>query len=285
MEYKSLAKTSAEKVCEAFNDAFSDYEVPIQMPYEKFVKVGKRRGANYEISMGAYDEDRLAGFVVNAGGLWQGKNTIYDCFTGVTSDYQRRGIATKLIEESFENSKKLGFENYLLEVIQTNIKAYELYKRKGFEISRCFDVYRAEVKDITFPENKKKFNIKKIENADWDLFETFWNIYPSWQNSTDSVKRIMENFEIFSAFDNERCIGYLVLESNTGDVPQLSIHKEYRRKGVASSLIKKASENRRDGYKLSFLNIDSDYKPFSEFMKKLNFKIIVKQYEMIRNLR
>ena len=117
MEYKMLADCSAEKICEAFNDAFSDYEVQIQMPFEKFVRMGQRRGANYEISMGAFDKDNIIGFVVNAGGIWQGSSTIYDCFTGVIKDYRKKGIANKLIQESFINSKKLGFQKYLLEVI------------------------------------------------------------------------------------------------------------------------------------------------------------------------
>lgn len=284
MDYKSLANNSAEKICKAFNDAFSDYEVPIQMPFEKFVRIGQRRGADYEISMGAFDEDNLTGFVVNAGGLWQGKNTIYDCFTGVIKDYRRMGIANKLIQESFKNSKRLGFEKYLLEVIQTNTKAYELYLSKGFEVVRNFDVYRAESVNILFHEKQNKFKIKKVEKPDWEIFKTYWEIYPSWQNSIDSVKRTLEDFEIFSAFDKEKCIGYLVLETNTGDVPQIAVHKDYRRKGIGTSLIKKSIENRREGFKLSVLNIDSSYKPFSEFMKSLNFTVVVKQYEMMKTL-
>lgn len=284
MEYRSLANSSAKKIWETFNDAFSDYEVSIQMPFEKFVRMGQRRGTDYEISMGAFDEGTLTGFVANAGGLWQGDNTIYDCFTGVIKNYRKKGIATKLIQESFINSKKLGFQKYLLEVIQTNTKAYELYLSKGFEVVRKFDVYRAEAPNISFREKQHKFVIRKGERLDWELFKTFWDIYPSWQNSIDSVIRVIEDFEIFSAFDNEKCIGYLILETSTGDVPQIAVHKDYRRKGIGSSLIKKAIENRRKGFKLSVLNIDSNYKSFSEFMTNLNFKVVVKQYEMIKNL-
>ncbi len=284
MKYKTLADYSAEKIWEAFNDAFSDYEVQIQMPFEKFVRMGQRRGANYEISMGAFDKDNIIGFVVNAGGIWQGSSTIYDCFTGVIKDYRKKGIANKLIQESFINSKKLGFQKYLLEVIQTNTKAYELYLSKGFEVVRNFDVFRAEAANISFSENQIKFETKKVDKPDWKLFKTFWDIYPSWQNSIDSVKRTIDDFEIFAAFDKEKCIGYIILETNTGDVPQLAIHKDYRRKGIGSSLIKKAIENKREGFKLSVLNIDSSYKPFFEFMTSLNFKVVVKQYEMIKNL-
>ena len=119
---------------------------------------------------------------------------------------------------------------------------------KGFEVVRNFDVFRAEVANISFSENQIKFETKKVDKPDWKLFKTFWDIYPSWQNSIDSVKRTIDDFEIFAAFDKEKCIGYLILETNTGDVPQLSIHKDYRRKGIGSSLIKKAIENRARGF-------------------------------------
>jgi len=285
MEYKPLSNSTTEKVWEAFNDAFSDYEVPIQMPLEKFISVGKRRGADYAISLGGYDKTRLAGFVANAGGSWRGKNTIYDCFTGVIKDYQRKGVATQMLEESFTNSKALGFENYLLEVIQTNTKAYELYLSKGFEVVRSFDVYRCEVKGLNSSGNKtEEFEIKKVDTVDWAQLKRFWDIYPSWQNSIDAVKRAREDFEIFAAYDKDNCIGYLVLESESGDVPQIGVHKDYRRNGIASALVKKATENRKEGYRLSFLNIDSTYQPYCDFLKQLGATLVVKQYEMIKSL-
>jgi ribosomal protein S18 acetylase RimI-like enzyme len=285
MEYKPLSNSTTEQIWEAFNDAFSDYEVPIQMPLEKFISVGKRRGADYAISLGGYDNSRLAGFVVNAGGDWQNKNTIYDCFTGVIKDFQRKGVATQMLEESFTNSKALGFENYLLEVIQTNTKAYELYLSKGFKVVRNFDVYRCEVNNLKIPENKTEaYEVKKIEKADWETFRTFWDIYPSWQNSIESIQRASDDFEIFAAYDDKECIGYLVLESSTGDIPQIAVHKIHRRQGIASLLIGKAAENRKESYRLSFLNIDSSYQPYGDFLKQLGATLVIKQYEMIKSL-
>ncbi|HPF17566.1 MAG TPA: GNAT family N-acetyltransferase, partial [Thermotogota bacterium] len=68
------------------------------------------------------------------------------------------------------------------------------------------------------------------------------------------------------------------------DIPQLAIEKDYRRKGIASALLKKVAENRKQGFKLSLLNINSDYIPFSCFMKKHEIPVIVKQYEMLCDL-
>ena len=285
MDFKPLNNSTLKEIWQAFNDAFSDYEVPIQMPYEKFRKMGKRRGLNLDISLGAYECKKLVGFVGNASGIWNGKKTIYDCFTGIINDYKGKGLGKTLLDKSIIRSKELGFEQYLLEVITTNEKAYKLYASKGFKIVRQFDVYSSPCEKIGFSTNDQwNLNIRTTKSPDWDKLKAFWDIEPSWQNSIESVVRAKDAFEIFVAYDNEKCLGYLILETETGDISQLAIDKFHRTKGIGSSLLKRATENRKEGFKLSLLNIDSDYKPFSCFMRNHEISLMVKQYEMIFEL-
>jgi len=285
MKFEPLNNSATKEIWQAFNDAFSNYEVPIQMPYEKFQKMGNRRGLNLDISLGAYEGKKLVGFVGNAEGNWNGKKTIYDCFTGIINDYKGKGLGKALLENSIIRSKELGFEQYLLEVITTNEKAYKLYASKGFKIVREFDVYSSKCENIRFSsDNLMDNDIKIIQTPDWNQFKGMWDILPSWQNSIDSVKRAKDTFEIVAAYLQSDCLGYLILDTETGDIPQLAIEKDYRRKGIASALLKKAAENRKQDFKLSLLNIDSDYKLFIYFMKKHEIPIITKQYEMLCEL-
>jgi len=285
MEYKPLNNSTLQEIWQAFNNAFSDYEVPIQMPFEKFQKMGKRRGLNLDISLGAYEGKKLVGFVGNAAGDWNGKKTIYDCFTGIINDYKGKGLGKTLLENSIIRSKELGFEQYLLEVITTNEKAYKLYASKGFKIVRNFDVYSSPCEKIRFSSaHLPDSDIKIIQTPDWKKFKRMWEFQPSWQNSKESVERAKDTFELFVIYRQNDCLGYLILDIETGDIPQLAIKKTHRRKDIASALLKKAAENRKKGFKLSLLNIDSDYKPFSCFMKKHKIPVIVKQYEMICEL-
>ena len=285
MKLKPLNNSAPKEIWQAFNDAFSNYEVPIQMPYEKFQRMGNRRGLNLDISLGAYEGKKLVGFVGNAAGDWNGKKTIYDCFTGIINNYKGKGLGKALLENSIIRSKELGFEQYLLEVITTNEKAYKLYASKGFKIVREFDVYSSKCENIRFSsDNLMDNDIKIIQTPDWNHFKEMWEFHPSWQNSVDSVNRAKDTFEIVAAYRQSDCLGYLILDTETGDIPQLAIEKDYRRKGIASALLKKVAENRKQGFKLSLLNIDSDYKPFSCFMKKHEIPVIVKQYEMLCDL-
>jgi len=285
MKLKPLNNSAPKEIWQAFNDAFSNYEVPIQMPYEKFQRMGNRRGLNLDISLGAYEGKKLVGFVGNAAGDWNGKKTIYDCFTGIINNYKGKGLGKALLENSIIRSKELGFEQYLLEVITTNEKAYKLYASKGFKIVREFDVYSSKCENIRFSsDNLMDNDIKIIQTPDWNHFKEMWEFHPSWQNSVDSVNRAKDTFEIVAAYRQSDCLGYLILDTETGDIPQLAIEKDYRRKGIASALLKKVAENRKQGFKLSLLNINSDYIPFSCFMKKHKIPVIVKQYEMLCDL-
>ena len=285
MKLKPLNNSAPKEIWQAFNDAFSNYEVPIQMPYEKFQRMGNRRGLNLDISLGAYEGKKLVGFVGNAAGDWNGKKTIYDCFTGIINNYKGKGLGKALLENSIIRSKELGFEQYLLEVITTNEKAYKLYASKGFKIVREFDVYSSKCENIRFSsDNLMDNDIKIIQTPDWNHFKEMWEFHPSWQNSVDSVNRAKDTFEIVAAYRQSDCLGYLILDTETGDIPQLAIEKDYRRKGIASALLKKVAENRKQGFKLSLLNINSDYIPFSCFLKKHKIPVIVKQYEMLCDL-
>ena len=38
-------------------------------------------------------------------------------------------------------------------------------------------------------------------------------------------------------FLDNNIIGYGVVDKNTGDIPQLAVHKDYRRNGIAGSIV------------------------------------------------
>ena len=134
MEIKSLSNSTEEEICQAFNEPFADYVIPMHLPFERFHSVAKRRGADFELSVGAYEGKKLVGFVINARDNWNRTETIYDCFTGIIPDYRAKGIGKQLLEKSFEKAKDRGIKAYLLEVITHNTNAYEMYLKKGFNI-------------------------------------------------------------------------------------------------------------------------------------------------------
>ena len=174
---------------------------------------------------------------------------------------------------------------YLLEVIKTNSSAIDLYKKAGFKVTREFDYYISTKNNLCLSTNKplEDIEIKEIQYIDWEMAKTFWSFPPSWQNSIESILRKREYFRILGAFKKEVLIGYGIIEKITGDIPQLAIIEEYRRKGLATMLIKNLSKL-SNSEKIKIINIDAAYIPFKELAKNINLKPGFGQYEMILDL-
>ena len=63
------------------------------------------------------------------------KNTeLYIGSIAVAEDYRGKGFGTQLLNAVNDFAKKNGFETIILDVVDTNPRAYELYKRFGFEV-------------------------------------------------------------------------------------------------------------------------------------------------------
>ena len=81
------------------------------------------------ICLGAYEGDRLVGYIVNSRYVdaWHVMNVAVD------PDFQRRGIASRLIERLFELTVDDDGRGYTLEVRVSNEEAIKLYEKLGFE--------------------------------------------------------------------------------------------------------------------------------------------------------
>ena len=278
---KPLSGIRVETIYDAFVNAFSDYVEPINLSFQQFKSMIERRGCCLDLSFGAFYKDKLVGFTINGTGDWNGYMTAYDTGTGILRDFRKKGLATKLFNTTVPILRKNSISQYLLEVIRTNTSAYELYRKAGFEVTREFDYFQSPRDNIIIKKNRvnKNFSLKEIKLPDWALFKTFWDVMPSWQNSIDSINRKSENFKFLGVFDNERVAGYAVIETKTGDIPQLSIDKTYRRKGLATTLIYNLlpySENNE----IKVINTPKAFYPFKKFASSINLTAGFGQYEM-----
>jgi ribosomal-protein-alanine N-acetyltransferase len=81
------------------------------------------------ICLGAFEGEQLVGYVINSRYVdaWHVMNVAVD------PDYQRRGIATTLLQRLFELTADDERRGYTLEVRVSNAGAIELYERLGFE--------------------------------------------------------------------------------------------------------------------------------------------------------
>ena len=85
-------------------------------------------GKRSSICLGAFEGERLTGYVVNARYVdaWHVMNVAVD------PEHRGRGVATMLLERLFDLTADDARRGYTLEVRVTNAKAIDLYERLGF---------------------------------------------------------------------------------------------------------------------------------------------------------
>ena len=97
MEYHTLKNTASSCIHKTFMAAFSDYQVSVAMPLEAFERMLKRNGFTPDVSVGAFSDGVLVGFVLNGVRECNGVKTIYDLGTGVIPAFRRTGITDRLL--------------------------------------------------------------------------------------------------------------------------------------------------------------------------------------------
>src|SRR5436305_3252672 len=142
---RSLKGVDHDEMTAAFNDAFSDYDIPAHYTTEYLRDLVQRRGYRPDLAVGAFDGRRLVGFVFNC----LDGDEAYNSGTGVVVSHRRRGIARQLMDRSIET---LPAKRYILEVIETNERAASLYRALGFVETRRFQCWTWEERSGGTPD-------------------------------------------------------------------------------------------------------------------------------------
>ena len=277
--YRLLTAADFHPLYECFFEAFSDYQINLQMTEEQFEQRVKRDGVELELSAGAFDGERLIGFYMNGRGIWHDQVTAYDAGTGVVPDHRRRGVAIELFDFMVLRLKERGIEQYLLEVLTSNERAVALYRKLGFEETRTLVGVRSNefMKTLADVEG---ISIRQMDEPDWDVFCAYWDGEPSWQNSMDAVERIRNQCEIVGAFVDEKCVGYGIVFKPSGILMQLAVAQQFRRRGIGRRLLAALSGDKI----LKTNNVDEKLKGTLEFYNACGFEIVLRQFEMMRSL-
>ncbi|HET7112646.1 MAG TPA: GNAT family N-acetyltransferase, partial [Pyrinomonadaceae bacterium] len=229
----------------------------------------------------AFDGKRMIGFCINGIGQWQKKSTAYDAGTGIIPEYRGRGVAKELFAFLESRLKEAGVSQYLLEVLTSNVPAATLYRKLGFVEKRRLAVFRAGPEDSkTAERSTRDVSLKRVAQPDWQLFQTFWDGYPSWQNSIDAVERVFNDMTIIAAYANAECVGYGALFRPAASLMQLVVSQPYRRQRIGSAILAALETSER----LKINNIDEDLIGTLAFYETNGYKQVLAQHEMIKTL-
>ena len=214
-----------------------------------------------------------------------GKTTVYDAGTGVIPEYRGRGIAKNLFSFIFPRLRENGVEQYLLEVIDSNEPALNLYRQLGFQTQRKLAVLSSnaplEGRRGAVPDEAL---IVGIDTPDWELFRSFWDWSPSWQNSVAAIERSISRKVILGACIGGACVGYGIVYVSSGSIAQLAVAKDQRRKGIGTLLLHHLRRAVDSGKPLRVINVDTSSEATMTFYAVSGFSTLVRQDEMIKGL-
>lgn len=276
MTYDTLEQAGRPLIHRTFVAAFSDYQVNIEMPFVSFDRMMRRRGFIPRISVGAFDGEKLIGFSLTGLRIYGGILTAYDIATGVVPEYRRQSVTSKVFLRERALLKEKHAEQYLLEVIQTNLPAVQLYTKQGFQIRREFSCFQIDRNRLA---QRAQYH---AEQSDWmspEQAKSFWDFEPSWQNSDASVSAVPEAFSSIVVRVGGEAAGYGIIEKKTGDIPQFAVNPKFRRAGVGTSLLVGLTKY-TEAEKIRVLNIEAPQEAVPSFLESLGFEYYVRQYEM-----
>jgi ribosomal protein S18 acetylase RimI-like enzyme len=282
MKYELASKFSEEELVQAHNEVFIDYDGVGELSLEVFQAINVQRGVKYEFSIVALENDKIVGIILNAIRKYKGVKTGYDCGTGVIPEMRSKGIAKAMFDEVKKILLSIDCHKYVLEVIQTNDKAFNLYKNQGFEIIREFDCLGGKREDFEniLPQinvEDAQFSVHSPSDYPWDIIVQFQRYPPSWQNSNASMKNSPRH-KILQLNNANFLEGYMVFNPRSGEITQIGAIKlaESGKKMINYLLMQ--NEQIQQVFQL---NVDTRDSNLLDLYQELQFQSFTKQYEMV----
>ena len=242
-----------------------------------------RRGYNPKLSFAAFVNGDIVAFTLNGTGTFNGLPTAYDTGTGTVKEYRGQNLAGTIFTYSIPFLREAGICQYLLEVLQKNEKAITVYRRMNFAVTREFDCFRQFIKQIDLRKANTDCVVEPVHAEAVRKVQQVCDFNPSWQNSIESIEKGISELTCLGAFLDDKMVGHCVFDVHTGDLSQIAVQNEHRRKGIGSRLLQEASRQMKTNF-IKVLNVDSETSAMPAFLQSRNIPLASKQFEMILSL-
>ena len=282
-ECRFLRADQFSAIHKAFIGGFADYIIKFELSERQFQNHITLNAVDLDRSAGCFAGKKPIGLSLNGFGAWEGKPTVYDAGTAVLPEYRRRGVSRSMFDWMIPMFMDEGFEQFLLEVITTNDPAIRLYEQLGFNRTRELLLLESEPTIDLGREPTVDVEIREIHRHENIPYELFWEGKPSWQNSVEAVARSVQMKRLFGAFVYGECVGYIVFSAGVGRLAQLAVHRDHRRRGIATRLLLEMQKDAPD-QKLHVINLDESMTESVVFFQNRGFKKVLAQYEMLMEL-
>ncbi len=289
LDIRTLRPNELPAVHELIVDAFTVYPVRMQLSLADLEALLIRRGADWSVSFGAFREGKLIGVIMTAVDEWPALHMgAYAVITAVRQGWQGRGVLSAMFEWLSLALDRRGVTQMQLEVLIDNPKARRAYERLGFDPERhlfCFELPPLERPQrfceqlgLDVFEGPAAVEAQERHASSWT---SFWSLTPAWTGSTPTVERTASRV-LFEASWEDELAGYAVLEPGSGELLQLAVSPEHRRRGIGTELVR-ACQEWGDRPTLEVLNVDDsgDRGVMIAFLRALGGELAAVQLELV----
>ena len=267
-QYRSLQEVSMEQLAECFNLAFSDYEQSICFTPESMKYYLTASAVDLSLSFGAFCGDQMVAFILNAGGIYQEEQAVFDAGTGVVPEHRGKRVFSALFQYTREQLRHCGVAKYYLEVLQSNDHAVSIYSKKGFSVRREYSVLVASGPSPGWEQ--------EIPAAPYEAFQPFpveFSVEPSFEHTSYNIAKNPQLYEVLY-LDNR---AYCIYAKRNGELIQLHYNDLNALQDVLSALIRRYP-------RAMAKNVDYRCPDVIQMLTQIGFKEILKQYEMVMTL-
>ncbi len=283
LSFKKASEVDFGLVYEAFNIGFSDYIIKAEISREMFLKnFFGPEGNSLDHSFVALDENKAVGLVLGGIKVYEGMKTMRCGTMAVHPDYRRQRIGEQLMALHKEEAVRQGCRWLFLEVISSNDRAANLYRKLGYEKVydlEYFTLEAAELQERSCPETAeiRPAGLHQLYQARQQLRD----VHINWQNDVEYIEKLEEPV-FFGAYEGERLSGLLCLQK-TGRVKFLWVDADSRHQGLGTNLIRFAVKE----LELAKIHISMpNNASLRGFVTRLGFKQDpITQYEMYQILK
>lgn len=236
--YIQCSQVKNDLVYNAFKKGYSDYIIKIELSKEDFFeRFFGPEGNTLSDSFIALDNNQPIGLILGGIREYEGIKTMRCGGFCVTPDYRGKGIAQELFKLHKENAVKNNCKQLFLEVISSNNRAINFYKKQGYVETYQLHYYTLTELEYLSKSKKCEYNIKSVELDDIrTLRQKAGDVHINWQNDIDYLEKLKSQFN-FGVYDKDKLIGGISISKN-GNISFIWVDWDYRRKGVGTSLLK-----------------------------------------------
>ncbi len=273
MQFRTLEHTPIDLLATAFNNAFADYEIPLQFTPQALQDKIRNEDIDLSLSVGAFDGDILAGFIFFGIDTINGIKTAWDGGTGVVPAYRGQQLTQRMFAHMVPVFKEMGLQRALLEVLKNNTGAKMIYEKIGFHTIRELHAYKGQVTKAA-PQHK----VEVLNSPDMNALSALGDWQPAWQQMNKRVQNFGDMVETAVVKDGDTIAAYAHYNKATKRVYQFATAKQHLRKGMATALFHYIAGD--NTIPVMFVNIDGNDKASNAFLPAIGMPHILCQYEM-----